>query len=86
MNFRNLMMALLPMTAVVASAHPGHGLMDHGAGHVATSAYHLMVLAVFAIVMLGLGQVVRSAAAKKYLRLTGAAALVIAGALWGLGI
>jgi hypothetical protein len=86
MNFRKLLMAMLPLTLVLASAHPGHDLMQHGAGHVATSAYHLFVLAAVAVVMLGIAQMVRGAKAKKYLRLAGATALVVAGAMWGMGI
>jgi hypothetical protein len=86
MNFRKLLMALLPLTLVMASAHPGHDLMEHGAGHVASSPYHLFVLAAVAVVMLGTAQMVRGASAKKYLRLSGATALLVAGAMWGLGI
>lgn len=86
MNFRRILMALAPLTLVLVSAHPGHGIMEHGAGHVASSAYHLFVLAGLAVVMLGVGQVVRSESARKYLRVAGATALVVAGALWGLGI
>ncbi|MGZ8919345.1 MAG: hypothetical protein ACXW3L_00035 [Limisphaerales bacterium] len=86
MNFRKLLMALAPLSVVLANAHPGHDLMEHGATHVASSAYHLFVLACLAVVMLAVAQVVRSESAKKYLRLAGAAALVIAGALWGLGV
>lgn len=86
MNFRKWLMAMLPLTLVLASAHPGHDLMEHGAGHVASSPYHLFVMAAVAVVMLGTAQMVRSASAKKYLRLAGATALIAAGAMWGLGI
>jgi len=79
-------MAMLPLTLVLASAHPGHDLMAHGAGHVASSVYHLFVLAAVAVVTLGVAQMVRSAKAKKYLRLAAATALVAAGAMWGLGV
>src|SRR5687767_13412174 len=86
MNFRKLLMALLPLSVLLANAHPGHDLMEHGAGHVASSPYHLFVLAGAAVVLFGIAQVVRSQSAKKYLRFAGAAALVVAGALWGFGI
>lgn len=86
MNFRKLLMALLPLSVLVAKAHPGHDLMEHGAGHVASSPYHLFVLAAVALVLIAGAQVVRSESAKKYLRYAGAAALVVAGALWGFGI
>ena len=79
-------MALAPLSAVLVSAHPGHGIMEHGVGHVASSAYHLMVLAALAVVLLAVAQVVRSDSARKYLRVAGTAALVLAGALWTLGI
>ena len=79
-------MAMLPLTLVLASAHPGHDLMEHGAGHVATSPYHLFVLAAVAALMLGVAQLVRNATAKKYLRFGGATVLIVAGAMWGLGI
>ena len=86
MNFRKLMLALLPLSVLVANAHPGHGLMEHGAGHVASSPYHLFVLAGFAVALFAVAQVVRSQSAKKYLRCAGAAALLAAGALWGFGV
>ena len=86
MNFRKLLMALLPLSVLIAKAHPGHDLMEHGAGHVASSAYHLFVLAGVAVLLLGVAQFVRSQSAKKYLRFAGASALAAAGALWGFGI
>jgi hypothetical protein len=86
MNFRKLWMALLPLSVLVANAHPGHDMMEHGAGHVASSPYHLFVLAGFAVVLFAVGQVVRSQSAKKYFRFAGAAALLVAGAVWSLGI
>ena len=86
MSFRKLMLALMPLSVVLGNAHPGHGMMEHGAAHVATSAYHLFVLAGMAVALFVVAQVVRSATAKKYLRLGGMAALATAGALWGFGI
>ena len=86
MNFRTILTALLPLSVLLAKAHPGHGLLEHGAGHAATSPYHIAVLGACALVMLAVAQVVRSATAKKYLRIVGALGLVAAGAMWGLGI
>lgn len=86
MSFRKLLMALCPLSVVLVSGHPGHGLMEHGAAHVAASAYHLFVLAGIAMLLLGVAQGVRRQSVKKYLRMAGAAALAIAGALWGLGL
>lgn len=86
MNFRKLFIAMLPLTLVLASAHPGHGLLEHGAGHVLSSMYHVLLLAVAALVMFAVAQFVQSSSAKKSLRFVGAAALLTAGALWGTGI
>ena len=85
MNFRNLLLAAFAST-IAASAHPGHDLMAHGAGHVATSAYHLFVLFAVAVLSFAGGQFVRHAAARRILRAAGATALVAAIAVWTLGI
>jgi hypothetical protein len=84
MNFRNLFLVL---SAIVmsAQAHPGHDLLAHGPAHVATSAYHLWVLCVVALLSFAVGQMVRSAASRKVLRAAGVTALFAAGALWGFG-
>ena len=86
MNFRTILMTLVPFSVLLAQAHPGHDLLEHGASHAATSPYHLAVLACVALVLFAVAQLVRSAAARKYLRLGGAVMLAVAGALWGLGI
>jgi hypothetical protein len=86
MNFRILSMTLLPLSILLASAHPGHGLMEHGAGHVASSAYHLFVLAAVAAALLTVAQIVRNVVVKRGLRVAGVAALLAAGALWSLGL
>ena len=83
MSFRKLLIALLPITLVIAKAHPGHGLMEHGAGHVANSAYHLFALSTFAAAIFAVAQLVRIPTAKKYLRLAGATVLIAAAMLWG---
>lgn len=86
MNFRTMLIALLPLSVLLANAHPGHDLLQHGAAHAATSPYHIAVLGICALVMLAVAQIVRSSAAKKYLRWGGAVALIAAVAMWGLGI
>ena len=86
MTFRNLLIALLPFTLALTHAHPGHGLLEHGAGHVASSVYHLIVLCAVAFGTFVVAQVVRNTSAKRYLRAAGATALIVAGALWGFGI
>jgi hypothetical protein len=85
MNFRNLFF-LLSAFVLSAQAHPGHDLMAHGAGHVATSAYHLWVLGAVALASFVVGQIVRNVSRRRAFRAAGVMALVVAGALWGLGI
>ena len=51
--------------AVNAWAHPGHDMMAHGAAHVATSPYHLAILATATIVAGALGFLVRNARAQR---------------------
>jgi len=84
MNFRNLFLVLSAFV-ISAQAHPGHDLMSHGAAHVATSAYHLWVLCVVALISFAVGQIVRSAANRRVFRAAGVTALLAAGTLWGLG-
>ncbi|HEX7862552.1 MAG TPA: hypothetical protein VF773_19615 [Verrucomicrobiae bacterium] len=86
MNFRTILMILAPFSVLLSQAHPGHDLLEHGAGHAASSPYHLAVLTGCACVLFAVGQLVRSASARKYLRLSGAVVLAIVGALWGFGI
>ena len=68
---------MLPLTLVVATAHPGHALLDHGAGHAATSVDHLIVLAGCAALMFAIAQFAQSTLTKKYLRFAGATALLV---------
>jgi hypothetical protein len=85
MNFRSLVL-ILSAFVMSAQAHPGHDLMAHGAGHVATSVYHLWVLCAVALVSFGVGQMVRTAASRRVLRTAGVMALLAAGTLWGFGL
>ena len=84
MNFRNLLLALVA-TVMTAHAHPGHDIMAHGASHVATSPFHLLVLAMVGLVSMGIAQLVRNVAARRMLRTAGATALIAATAIWSLG-
>ena len=69
-----------------AQAHPGHGLLDHGARHAITSPYHVGVLAVVGAGCWLAGRfVMRSNLAKRLLQCAGAMALIAAAALWTLG-
>jgi hypothetical protein len=68
-----------------AGAHPGHGLGEHGLGHVLASPYHLAVLGLAGA---GLGFAscfVRGDPGRRLLRLGGAVAVGIALIGWGAG-
>ena len=78
--------AQLLLAATCAQAHPGHGLLDHGARHAITSPYHVGVLAVVGAGCWLAGRfVMRSNLAKRLLQCAGAMALIAAAALWTLG-
>ena len=85
MNLRTIL-AVTFATALTSYAHPGHDLMAHGAGHVATSVYHLWVLLSVAVASLGVAQIVRRPKARQLLRATGVTVLLAAGVMWGFGL
>jgi hypothetical protein len=65
-------------------AHPGHGVMDHGAGHVVTSPFHLAGLLAVAIAFFAAARVMKNPATKRLLRGAGATALLLVAAVWAL--
>ena len=74
------LLALLSAAGAVW-AHPGHDWLEHGASHIVTSPFHLLVLASAG---LGLGvaaKFVRSASARAYLYLGATVCLMAAAAL-----
>ena len=73
------------LSAMVLSvqAHPGHDLLAHGAGHVATSPYHLVVLLGLAFACFALGQMARHIPTRRFFRYAGVTALAAAATLWG---
>jgi hypothetical protein len=68
-----------------ANAHPGHPMLDHGAAHVITSPYHLLILASTGAALLAVAQIVRRRWAQQCLRVAGAGAVIAAGLLCALG-
>jgi hypothetical protein len=68
-----------------ASAHPGHPILEHGAAHVITSPYHLLILATLGVALLAVAQLVRSRWAQRCLRVAGVGAVIAAGLLAALG-
>jgi hypothetical protein len=78
---------LLVFVAACAQAHPGHGLLDHGAGHAITSPYHAGILAAIGVGCWLIGRfAVRRAVPGRLLRWAGATALLAAAALWTFGL
>ena len=76
--------ALLALVST-AHAHPGHPVLDHGAAHVFTSPYHLVILATMGVAFVATAQLVRSRWAQQCLRVAGAGAVIAAGLLGALG-
>src|SRR5580765_9111008 len=68
-----------------ANAHPGHRLLDHGAAHVITSPYHLVIFGAMGVAMIAVAQIVRSRSAQQCLRIAGVGAVIAAGLLCALG-
>jgi len=69
-----------------AQAHPGHTLGDHGVAHIASSPYHVSLLAGVGLALWLGGRFVKSPAGRRWLRAGGIAAVVIAAAWWGVGL
>ena len=80
-----LFSAALLAVVQTANAHPGHGLLDHGAAHVVTSPYHLVILATMGVAMITIAQIVRSRSAQQWMRIAGVGAVIAAGVLCALG-
>lgn len=78
--------AQLLLVATCAQAHPGHGLLDHGAKHALTSPYHAGILAAIGVGCWLAGHfAARRAVPRRFLRWAGATALLAAAALWTFG-
>jgi hypothetical protein len=78
--------AQLLLACACAQAHPGHGLLDHGAKHALTSPYHAGMLAAIGVgCWLVAHFAARRAVPRRLLRWAGATALLAAAALWTFG-
>ncbi len=73
----------LALSAVLAHAHPGHGLHEASAAHVVTSPYHLLMLGLGGALLWGAGVLVKRQLTARLLK--GAGALMAIGAvlIWG---
>jgi len=77
----------LLLVSACAQAHPGHGLLDHGAKHAFTSPYHAGVLAVIGVGCWLVGRfATRRLVPSRLLQWAGATALLAAAALWTFGM
>ena len=91
-QFRNLSSAKVllcnaPLLALVsiANAHPGHSALDHGAAHVVTSPYHLLILVTMGVGAVAAEKVVRRRWVRQCMRIAGIGAVAAAGVLCTLG-
>ncbi|HMO65727.1 MAG TPA: hypothetical protein PKE47_11005 [Verrucomicrobiota bacterium] len=78
--------AICWLAALSAAAHPGHGLIEHGALHVAASPYHLATLALAGAALWLAGHRATRPGGRRWLRGLGAASACVAGGLWVLGL
>jgi hypothetical protein len=67
--------------ATSACAHPGHDWFDHGASHIATSPFHLLMLGGAGLILGVAAKIFRSASARTCLNLGATVCLLAAGAL-----
>lgn len=78
-----LFTALAMLTAISANAHPGHSLGEHGAAHVATSPYHLAMLAAAGAGLWISGRFVQRQLPRRVLQGAGIATVLSAAAIFG---
>jgi len=72
------------LSAISVSAHPGHGLGEHGAMHILSSPYHLAALALGGIALWLIGRFVQRQLPRRLLQGAGVLALLASAVLWGL--
>jgi hypothetical protein len=71
-------------SAVLAHAHPGHGLLDRGAAHIVTSPFHLFVLLMIGLALTLVANVVSAPLARRVLRVAAVALVVLTAVSWSL--
>jgi uncharacterized membrane protein len=71
--------------AVIAQAHPGHGIQDASTTHLLTSPYHLVVLAICGTSFLIVACFVQRRMPRRLLQAAGLVALAASTVLWGWG-
>jgi hypothetical protein len=73
---------VLALTIFSVRAHPGHDLMEHGPAHVATSPFHLLIVATVSVLCFTCAALVMNPRVKRVLSSTGAVALLLATVMW----
>jgi hypothetical protein len=71
------------LSAISASAHPGHRLGEHGATHIVSSPYHLAMLALGGAMLWLTGRFVQRQLPRRFLQGAGIAAVLTAALIWG---
>jgi hypothetical protein len=82
-----LMATILVIAAMnSAHAHPGHSLGDQGAGHIVSSPYHISILAGSGLALWLAARFIKRPLARRWLQVGGVAAVILAGAWWGVSL
>ncbi|HXJ59879.1 MAG TPA: hypothetical protein VNU68_24820 [Verrucomicrobiae bacterium] len=71
------------LSAISASAHPGHSLSDATPGHLLSSPDHLAVLALGGVALWFAGRFVQRQLPRRLLQGAGMAAVLTAALIWG---
>lgn len=74
----------LAASAFPLLAHPGHSHGEASLSHLLTSPYHVTVLALAGVAMLGAAHFIQRRLPRRVLQASGAAALLGAVLVWGL--
>jgi hypothetical protein len=78
--------ALVWAVAGSAQAHPGHALGEHGPAHIATSPYHLSILAGAGLLLWLTARLTQRPLARRLLQAGGLTAMLAAAVWWGVGM
>jgi hypothetical protein len=85
MILRLSVFTLLAISGAQVSAHPGHHPAEYGAGHLVSSPYHLLTLALTGVGLVLVARLVKHRASARWLSVAGFAGVAGAGAGWLLG-
>lgn len=77
-KYLGVALAAIVLSAPAAWAHPGHGPMEPGLGHWATSPYHLTFTALFGLACVFASRVVSSPRVRRACAVAGGCVLAVA--------